>query len=80
MLKQKQRDSKRGAAGAAASSEVPPIVATELTDDEKKAKTEAVAAEIKASLERHGCALSVSRWIDDEGRIQAGMTITVKPK
>jgi hypothetical protein len=79
MLKQKQRDSKRRLAVAATSTEAPSIVA-ELTDDEKKAKTEAVAAEIKASLERHGCALSVSRWIDDEGRIQAGMTITVKPK
>jgi hypothetical protein len=80
MLKQKQRDSKRRQADATTSSQAPVIVATELTDDEKKSKTEAVAAEIKASLERHGCALSVSRWIDDEGRIQAGMTITVKPK
>jgi hypothetical protein len=60
MLKQKQRDSKRRPTVAVASSEAPPIIATELTDDEKKARTEAVAAEIKTSLERHGCVLSAA--------------------
>lgn len=78
MLKQKPRGLKRRSVATTTVAEVPTATLPELTDDEKKAKTEAVAAEIQASLERHGCALSVSRWIDDEGRIQAGMTITVK--
>lgn len=78
MLKQKPRDSKRRSVAPTTVADTPTATPPELTDDEKKAKTEAVAAEIQASLERHGCALSVSRWIDDEGRIQAGMTITVK--
>ena len=78
MLKQKPRDSKRRSVAPTTVAEAPAATLPGLTDDEKKAKTEAVAAEIQASLERHGCGLSVSRWIDDEGRIQAGMTITVK--
>jgi hypothetical protein len=78
MLKQKPRGSKRRSVTPPVAVEGTAEPTSELTDDEKKAKTEAVAAEIQASLERHGCALSVSRWIDDEGRIQAGMTITVK--
>lgn len=49
-----------------------------LTDAQKKAKTTAVAAEIQKALEKHGCVISANRWIDDQGCIQAGLTISVK--
>ncbi len=49
-----------------------------MTETQKKAKTEAVATEINAVLEKHGCILSINRWIDTDGRIQAGMAIAVK--